>query len=941
MRLPRGHQDRLVGRDREVAALDALIDGARAGTGGALLIEGAAGLGKSGLLAVAAERARVHGVQIVAARAVAGERDYPYGVVLHLFGRALGAEGSARRRGHFAGAAELVEPLFAGRYVESDTRSTFALLHGLFWLTVNLAQGTPLLLCVDDVQSADDGTLSFLQYLVTRVDDLAVAVLIAARPAVPAEGSGPLADIRSELATRRVRLTPLLLGAVSEIVRAEIPEADAELCAVCAEVTRGNPFYIREVLLALGDEVPAPAADLSHRLRDIGFATVSRAALVRLGRLGPDAIALARALAVFGDGTPLRRAATLARLQFDVAARAAEVLAGEEIVRLGRTLDFGHPLIGQSIADELPPLQRSQAHLRAARLLGEEGAAVSLVASHLLQAPATGDQWVVSVLRESAQQARIRGLADVAVRELQRALEEPPDRASRPTVLAELGSAELAAGLPVAVEHLSAAAAVQTGPARVEVLRTLARALSREGRRMEAARVLERALDDGARSEADLEYELLSDYLVNALFETDLRQRAIERTTRLTPDAPAGSTPAERALLSALAIRSAQDAEDAARSVELARRAWSDGALLADQGVDGPGWLMVVWTLQLADDFAGAEQVASAVMAETRRAGSIDAFATASYTHGRVQFDLGSLVEAQADAQQAIDAGRSGWSRFQGAAYALNALVLIERDEPALAQATLDEAAEAGSASGIERPWLQFSLGRLQLARHQPAEALASFTAAGEWLTSRLSVEHTALPWRDYAARAAVAVGEPALAHSLAEPLVALGERAGLPVVHARGLRALAMADGAGGVARLRAACDLLATSAAALEHTEAQIALGAWLRRGGDRASARKPLAEALDRAVRIGATRQARHARDELAAAGGRPRRETRTGPSALTPSERRVGRLATDGLSNSQIAQALFVTPKTVEYHLRHVYQKLGITGRAGLAAALADS
>lgn len=931
------HED-LVGRDRELAALDALIGRARAGTGGALLLEGAAGLGKSGLLAAAAERARAGGTQVLTARAVATERDLPYGVVLRLFERALGPDGSSARRARFAGAAHLVEPLFAGRYVDGASRSTFALLHGLVWLTVNLAQDTPTLLCVDDAQCADHGSLAFLRHLIPRLDDLPIAVLIAVRPATPGEDAGPMAQVRAELATRRVRLAPLPIEAVTEIVRATIPDADAELCAVCAEVTRGNPFYVREVLLALAEE-PAPAADLSQRLREVGFATITRASLFRLGRLGPDAIALARALAVLGDRTQLRRAAALARLDFDAAARAAELLAAEEIVTLGRTLDFAHPLIGHSIAHELPPLRRSQAHAQAARLLADEDAEASLVASHLLLAPSTADQWVITVLRTSAQQARARGLPEVAVRELQRALEEPPHRDTRGAVLAELGGAELAAGQP-AVEHLSAAVAVLEGSAKGDAQRLLARALARQGKRLEAARTLERALDDGDQCEPEFQYGLLSDYLVNALFETGVRQRAIERIARLTREAPAGSTSAERALLSALAMRSAQDADDSAASIELARRAWSGGALLADQGVDGAGWLMVVWALQLADDLGGAEQVASAVLTEARRAGSIDAFVTASYTRGRAQFDLGSLVEAQADAEQAIAAGRSGWSRFLVAAHALHALVLVERDELDQAQATLDAATPAGPGAGMEAPWLQFSLGRLQLARHQPADALASFTRAGDWLSANLSVEHTALPWRAYGARAAAALGDSALARSLAEPLIGRGTKARLPIIHARGLRVLGLIDDVPtAVDMLHAACRMFAAAGAALEHTDAQIDLGATLRRRGDRVAARVPLREALDRAVRLGAIGHAVRARDELAAAGGRPRSEVRSGPGALTPSQRRVGQLAADGLSNAQIAQALFVTPKTVEYHLRHVYQKLAITGRPGLLAALA--
>jgi ATP/maltotriose-dependent transcriptional regulator MalT len=138
---------------------------------------------------------------------------------------------------------------------------------------------------------------------------------------------------------------------------------------------------------------------------------------------------------------------------------------------------------------------------------------------------------------------------------------------------------------------------------------------------------------------------------------------------------------------------------------------------------------------------------------------------------------------------------------------------------------------------------------------------------------------------------------------------------------------------------RLAEAADALSGSPAQLEHARTLIALGGALRRGGRRADARAPLGEGLALAERCGAARLVREGGDELRACGARPRSVTRSGVDALTPSERRVCEMAAGGMSNPEIAQALFVTRATVESHLHAAYRKLGVAGRKDLPAALA--
>jgi DNA-binding NarL/FixJ family response regulator len=153
-------------------------------------------------------------------------------------------------------------------------------------------------------------------------------------------------------------------------------------------------------------------------------------------------------------------------------------------------------------------------------------------------------------------------------------------------------------------------------------------------------------------------------------------------------------------------------------------------------------------------------------------------------------------------------------------------------------------------------------------------------------------------------------------------------------------LRVLGALERHEGLEHLRDAVETLRGSPAQLEHAEALAALGAALRRSGERKAAREPLREALELAQRCEAVALAERARDELVATGARPRRPYLSGPDSLTASERRIARMASTGMSNRDIAQALFVTVRTVETHLSHVYRKLDLHSRAELGGALGE-
>lgn len=925
----------LIGRAGDLQVLETAIGRAKSGTGGAVLVEGPAGIGKSRLLAEFAAKARVSGLQVLDARAIQSEKDVAFATALQLFEPAIASRSDVAEL--FDGAAALARPLLSGDYPDVAVGSPFPLQHGLFWLTVNLTHSGPLTVCVDDAQWSDQGSIGFLHYLVRRIIDLPVVLVVATRPRDP-RTSNELDALRESWQGDRIRLEPLSRDEVALLVLARFPSADEEFCDACADVTRGIPHYVGELLRSVAAERLEPTAARSDRLREVGFASISRACLFRLARLGPDPVALARAMCVLGDGTPLRRAAALANLSGDRAAAAADALAAEELMVAGSTLSFAHPLIAQLVRDEVPAAALAIAHAHAARVLAADDASAEVVAAHLMRAPADSSRWVVDNLRSAARRARAKGAPDVAATLLARALEEPPVPAERVDVLAELGSAESAAGLPAGVDHLRTVLELREDIAgREDACRQLARALAGLGQRREAATLLEQALREAG--ELATAVPLLTDYVVNAAFEPGLRQQVFSETLGLLEAAPTGGTSAERALLAALAMRSGQECEPAARTIELADRAWADGVLLAEQGPDGPGWLMTVWAFELAEEHTRAEAVALATVDLARRSGSVEAFATASMFSAWARSAMGQVVEAQADLAQAVAASQLGWRRYLVAALSRQATLHLWRGDIRAASLALETAHEYDSGGGMEVPWRLHASGHLAMAQHDIAEALRLYLQAGDWLSVNLGVDYTVLTWRTDAARAAFALGDVDQAGELVAHEAALAARSLAPGHLGRVLRTRGwITGGEEGVALLRQATGHLAAAGALLERADALTDLGCLLRRQGARAEARPHLAEALDIMTSTGASGLAVRARDELAATGARRQTARTSGLSSLTPSERRVAQLAAEGLSNPRVAQALFVTPKTVEYHLRHVYQKLTITGRGQLKTAL---
>ena len=204
----------------------------------------------------------------------------------------------------------------------------------------------------------------------------------------------------------------------------------------------------------------------------------------------------------------------------------------------------------------------------------------------------------------------------------------------------------------------------------------------------------------------------------------------------------------------------------------------------------------------------------------------------------------------------------------------------------------------------------------------------------GEW-------NPTMLPWRSLAGVVAHFAGDPARSRSLIEEEIRLAQLFELPIPLGVALRRRALTEtGEQALATLREAVSVLQGTEASLELARAHASLGRGLRRAGQRVEARAQLGIGMDLAHRCGATGVEAEIREELAAAGGRPRRSALTGVESLTPTERRVAQLAAQGMSNSRIAEQTFVSRNTVAWHLRNIFRKLAVESREQLLSFVND-
>ncbi len=936
----------LVEREVELAVIDLSLARAGAGVSSILLVEGEAGIGKTELLRAAGARAGAAGMQVMASRGSELEREYAYGVVRQLLLPAYIAMPAEARAQLLAGAASLASPVLGLAEPDEPMMTSpsvpdqGAVVHGLYWLSVNIAARRPLLICVDDAQWCDPPSMRFLAFLARRLEGEQVVLMLSVRAEDAAGFARPLAEVASEPLTSVLRPAPLSQGAIGALVAEALPgPIDAGFTQACLKATGGVPFLVRELLAALRDDGLQPNREAIATIDRLGPRTVRRSTMLRLAGLGKTASRVAQAVAVLGATGSVGRVSRLAGVAEHDAVPALDSLVSARILRGGRPLEFVHPMVRTSVYEDLPVHQRSEMHGRAAALLAAENSDPEVVATHLLASEPHDDPRDAELLVSAAGSALGRGAPDAAAIYLRRALESASGSDLRARILYKLGRCELATRDPASASHLRDATAMLSDACeRARAALALADAhffvADLEGSRV----VLRAALDDlgGRDDDLALQLEAMAAHVGygDPRFNPEVRAD-LERLRRLAER----KGPNARSLSVFLGLVASTSGERVDQTLALVERGL-DGGLLEHEGADSIAIAVAVNALVFVDELDRAQQLADAMLDDARRRGLALGFIAGLAHRGLVALRAGALARAEADTRAALELAREQQLLFT-IPFTLCYLsaAMHERGNSVEAGAMLEQLPlHAGFAETLAGAMFRQARGRMRIANGERSIGIADLRSAGQALETIAMRNPNVHGWR---CELALAIAH--ADHDEASELVDMELQRARSVGSARAIGIALRASGllkAGedGIAQLHQAATMLARSPAKLEHARALTDLGAALRRANARSSAREPLRVALGLATQCDAVPLAQRARHELRACGGRPRRAMITGRDALTPSEQRIAEHAARGESNRDIAQALFITPKTVENHLGRIYKKLAINSRDQLAGTL---
>lgn len=894
----------LVGRDPELRQVDALVSAARIGQSGVLVVTGEAGIGKTSVLGYAV--ARAEGMHVLRATGTVAERDLPFAALGQLL--RLSVEDLDRLPQPQAQALGVALALRPGSGVDR-----FAVGAGTVTCLTQRAVDHPVLLVLDDAHLMDVPSQEALAFLARRLLADAVAMVVAARADEDCLLAAP------DLPT--LRLSGLDAAATGLLVGTELA---ARVCAL----TGGNPLAIQQLaadparLLTLPPHAPAPvpAALAEHYAR-------------RAAALGPDALRAVQVAAVAGEDLAVVTAAC-AHLGVPAGLGPAEA-AG--LVELGPgRVRFPHPLVRSGLYAAATPERRRELHQAVASVLPD--AEADRRAWHRSEAAVGPDEATAAELAWVAGRAADRGAFAVAATAAERAAWLSPSAPARGRRLLDAGTWAWQAGQAErARDLLDRALPLDPAPGASTRNRRLRGVVAARCGSVEEARDV--LLAAGAAAPDASEAIACYAEAVNAclyLGDAAASLVAAERVEALLEDADgearrlgliaAGMARVLAGLDGADLIRAGLDQVDVPRTPE-------------DRGLDASAW-QLLGALFLRDSRSGRDLVRRAV--DQRRAES--AVGTLPHLLFHIARDAAASdgwPRAEADYSEAITIARESGQTTE-LAVSLAGLAWLQarqgRTVDATRHAVEAEALCARAGIHLGQAWARFALADLAAGAGQVATAVQRYTALEESLVG-LGVRDVDLAPLPELVELHVHRGERDRARALAEEYRARAEQKGQPWAMARAARARGLVCPPAEVdPAFWAASALHAETLDAYETARTRLAYGARLRRLRRRVDARPPLQEALDAFGRLGATPWAEAAADELAATGATVARPGQSALSSLTPRELQVALALAEGCTTREAASALFLSPKTVEYHLRHVYPKLGIASRAELSRAL---
>jgi DNA-binding CsgD family transcriptional regulator len=903
----------LVGRDREQREIRQALARARSGESAILALVGEAGIGKTVLLEYAADRARE--MQLLRARGVQSEAQIPFASLLELLRPALGALDQIPKPQAIA-----LEGALALRPAKAQDR--FAIGAATLSLLAVHAERAPAAVVIDDAQWLDQPSAQALMFAFRRLVADPIAVLVAVREGEPSLLEG--ADLPV------LRIEGLTQADAATLVQGLSPESARRLHAV----TAGNPLAMLELASDAGED--ASLAPEGAPL--LVSARLSRAFLRRAEMLGDEA-RRALVLAATSDSGEL---ATLERAAAQLGVDLSTLAAAEniELVRLRRAVvEFRHPLVRSAVYADASAEARREAHRALAAALPDRD--VDRRAWHLAAAAIGPDESAAAALEQAAARARDRSAYATAAASFERAARLTADGEQRAQLLLEAATAAWLAGLAERAAKLAGEARSTTGDRmrQVEIDQLVGHMATRQGPVMQGYAILAEAAE---RADGEPAVEMLAEAAVACFIAgnaTEMRQVGELAQARLPDDA---STRARFMALTAIGMARilGGDAAEGARELR-------EAVALAESSAEIRDDLRLLPWLVLGPTFlreAGrGRSLFEHVLKTARARAAVGSLPLVLNLLARDQATTDRWAIAESTYREAIGLARETEQRTE-LAFGLAGLAWLEarRGREEECRQCAAEAVALGLELGARlfEVWAAAALGELELGAGQAARAAEQFERQRE-LLERLAITDVDLSPAPELVDAYLRLGRTAEAEQLTSEFLAAAQAKGQPWSLARAMRCTGLlADDSTLADEFEQALELHTQTPDAFETARTRLTYGERLRRGRSRVRAREQLRIALEMFERLDAGAWAERARAELAATGETARRRDPTTLDELTPQELQIAMLLVSGRTTREAAAAVFLSPKTIEYHLRHVYQKLGIHSREELARALGE-